>query len=487
MPGMFASAENAYLFRHVVLRDMAYQLQTPGDRARLHGLALRVLEAEIPDNSRDSLAAELADHAGLGAMHDAALATTELAYLDRALLHALKTFRTDTVATLALKVASHPQVELVPRLKALVSAAGAKGRQGRAAESLKLLQSARELVSADVPLEVQRSIASYLLSVYSESGDRESAQAELALLQQMGAGGDVEVAARVCGDMGRYFDINGNPEAAEREYRRCIELFDELGKPDESVPAMINLGGMLAERGQHDAGSELLQRALAISEQHNLARFIPVTVGNLAWQAQQQRRYPEALQLFTRAVALARESGNRYDLATILGNLGVLHADRGDTDDAVRVLAESLELHAETANRRGFGTALSDLASAHLTAGNTRQALDLALKALPIHSEFHNLRAMSLTTGTIARAQYVLGSFDEAMKSTQRALAHAREHGDENGVAGHLELVGRILHLTGRIAEANAVLDETEKLADRLNNQRVLSAIQDTRKRMQHS
>ncbi|KAF0245292.1 MAG: hypothetical protein FD180_1697 [Planctomycetota bacterium] len=40
-----SSAETAYLFRHALLRDAAYQLQLPGDRARLHGLAFEVIEA----------------------------------------------------------------------------------------------------------------------------------------------------------------------------------------------------------------------------------------------------------------------------------------------------------------------------------------------------------------------------------------------------------------------------------------------------------
>jgi hypothetical protein len=39
------SAEDACLFRHALLRDAAYQLHLPGDRARLHALALDLIEA----------------------------------------------------------------------------------------------------------------------------------------------------------------------------------------------------------------------------------------------------------------------------------------------------------------------------------------------------------------------------------------------------------------------------------------------------------
>jgi len=39
------NAELAYLFRHALLRDAAYQLQLPGGRTRLHGLAFEAIEA----------------------------------------------------------------------------------------------------------------------------------------------------------------------------------------------------------------------------------------------------------------------------------------------------------------------------------------------------------------------------------------------------------------------------------------------------------
>ncbi|NUN49609.1 MAG: hypothetical protein HUU15_12345, partial [Candidatus Brocadiae bacterium] len=41
---MTVTAESAYLFRHALLRDAGYQLQLPGGRARLHGLALEIIE-----------------------------------------------------------------------------------------------------------------------------------------------------------------------------------------------------------------------------------------------------------------------------------------------------------------------------------------------------------------------------------------------------------------------------------------------------------
>ena len=59
---MDVSAEQAYLFRHAVVRDAAYDLQLPSERAQLHGLALDVLES-LPGVNQPSAGLELAHHA----------------------------------------------------------------------------------------------------------------------------------------------------------------------------------------------------------------------------------------------------------------------------------------------------------------------------------------------------------------------------------------------------------------------------------------
>ena len=41
------NAETAYFFRHALTRDAAYQLQLPGDRAKLHALAFHLIESLI--------------------------------------------------------------------------------------------------------------------------------------------------------------------------------------------------------------------------------------------------------------------------------------------------------------------------------------------------------------------------------------------------------------------------------------------------------
>ena len=99
-------AEMAYLFRHALLRDAAYQLQLPGDRARLHALAFAAIEelagGRAPEpapldaaepvpfqpHSTDPFSEELAGHARVASPEGAAWLATRRLYLCRAAQHA---------------------------------------------------------------------------------------------------------------------------------------------------------------------------------------------------------------------------------------------------------------------------------------------------------------------------------------------------------------------------------------------------------------
>ncbi|MCA8937869.1 MAG: hypothetical protein KDB68_16910, partial [Planctomycetes bacterium] len=109
-------AEAAYLFRHALLRDAAYQMQMPGDRARLHELAFYLIEESFGGRAHESLpldargthefnphptdvvAAELAEHARISTSEETEPAKLDAAYrlyLRRAAEYSETQFRED--------------------------------------------------------------------------------------------------------------------------------------------------------------------------------------------------------------------------------------------------------------------------------------------------------------------------------------------------------------------------------------------------------
>lgn len=54
------TAEQAYIFRHAVVRDAAYNLHLPSERSELHRLVIACIGTAVGDGA---IAAELAEHA----------------------------------------------------------------------------------------------------------------------------------------------------------------------------------------------------------------------------------------------------------------------------------------------------------------------------------------------------------------------------------------------------------------------------------------
>ena len=216
------NAESAYVFRHALLRDAAYQLQLPGDRARLHGFALDVITALAgsppppgpldPDepaarpHPADPFAGELARHAALAGPN---FAEARLAWLRR---FADVSDRAGDVAAAA---------------EAWLEAAGLLGKRGgaearrRAAEMLRLRGRNRE--------------AEGLL--------------EEALKATRDAG-DARHEGIVLGSLANLVSETGRVPEAEEMLDRSVELLRRAGDRKWESTELANLGNLYVTTGR---------------------------------------------------------------------------------------------------------------------------------------------------------------------------------------------------------------------------------------------
>lgn len=119
------SGEIAYLFRHAVMREAAYQLHLPTSRAQLHGLACEVIESVVPETERGRMALELADHARAASTSgDDVFAHKESLYLRLAAEEETRTWRLAPAIQLMLRATEHPAKSAEEKFRCLRLAAG---------------------------------------------------------------------------------------------------------------------------------------------------------------------------------------------------------------------------------------------------------------------------------------------------------------------------------------------------------------------------
>lgn len=255
-------AEQAYLFRHALLREAAYQLQLPGDRARLHALAFEIIEAlhgglapEPPplENSdpppmqphpTDAVADELVTHAKLArTLDDGPWSCALRLYTRRLAEHAQRRHLTFASAGAWLELAG--MFDGRARARALLNAGVLLARTGHTTKALPMMEES------------------------------------LALFREAGAKRDEGI---VLGNLSALYESTGNVEPAIKHVTQCLEIYKAIG----------------------------------------YRRGVPRRMAGLALLYSQQGDLVKAEFLFNECLTAMREGGDTEGEAEVLANLGIL-------------------------------------------------------------------------------------------------------------------------------------------------------------------
>jgi tetratricopeptide (TPR) repeat protein len=365
------SAETAYLFRHALLRDAAYELQLPADRARLHELAFFLIEEAFggrapepppldavdpppcPPHRTDSIAAELAEHSRLAGGGEGegtgVLCTLYRLYLRRAAEYLERAFRPQAAA--------------------------------------QAWQSLSGLVAGAAGGECQR-------------------RAGVVLAQA------------------------GQPVAAQSAFMQALEMAREVGNRRGEGVALGNLAGVYRETGRVDQAERTYELSLAIAREISDRRCEGAALGNLAIVYYTTGRMEQAERVFEQALAIHREVGNRRYEGIVLGNLASVYQENGRLDLAERTQEQALAIAREVSDRRAEGIALSNLAIVYHETGRPERAERIYEQALAIHREIGNRHFEGLQMCACATYLALQNRPEQARECWQSGAAILRELGD---------------------------------------------------------
>lgn len=375
----------AYLFRHALVREGAYELQLPRDRARLHGLALDVLEELLTDNDPlDAAALELADHAAIAAQLEEQAdryLQAEVRHLRRALEYARRRYAHATVVGTGNRLLEHPFAPAEARSELARTIGFAQMYQGEMQQAIdgfrRAARSARDTVEKGRALlaeaDIYRNLARHaeaeplfreaLDCLPAEHPDHAVAQRQLATLHLMQgqvqqgesmmrqalqaslAAGDTSSAARCEANLGVVMMRTGRPAEAEQSFLRARELAATADDRTTVALANENLGALLAHTGRADEGEECFLSAMEQARRLGDRPLLASILTNRGLALTEARRFPEAEASMLDAIALHRETRNLGKLALTLTNLGVLYFRTGRKANALRLTRESLALH----------------------------------------------------------------------------------------------------------------------------------------------
>ena len=417
------AGEQQYAFRHVLVRDVAYQHLPRRARAERHQRAATWLQSLPADRSDDR--AELLAHHWQAAYQYARASRQPTSGLALSARLALRAAGDRALSLIDFEGADRwysAALELWPQDDAdrplLLLRLGEAQVQSAAKGSPILAEAANRLLADG---DVERAAEAYQLQGLllhrqgKATAARELYEQALTLLSGRGPS---KIRATILGELARHFSLTGHSDDAFRTGTEALHLAEELGLRDQMALAFCVLGNLRIDMGDASGITEL-ERAVGIALESNYVETAAM-YGDLANALIVLGKLPRGFALQEQA----RESAQRFGVVHLLRHLEV-----------ERIVQDYLQGDWKSGSQRCRDFIVG------VESGSPHDAADLCWQVRAL---------IGLGNGTLS----------EAMSDAQRAAELGIASGYTQALLPTIAVHARTLLANGRLAEAHARVDE---------------------------
>jgi tetratricopeptide (TPR) repeat protein len=467
--------EPAYIFKHALIQDVAYQSLLKERRRELHravGLAIE----EIYADRLNEHAEELAHHFENGGDWDKAFT-----YLVRSGDRAKAAYANQTALDLyarALEVSARVTSALAPaRIVEIHHRRGEVLRLlARYVDSIAEFERMREVArsSGDRVREgealVEMSYSQFLTFNNDAIGRcRRLAQEALAIGRETGS---QHVVARSLCYLGLAAQADGEVADGDRLFEESLAIARAGGFPDTVAVSLTWLGAHANWRGEFTQAIDTSRQAAAAAREINdgLSELIANAFVCLSQIGLGQ--YPEALATIDDGLAMARDRNNSFIVGRLTNTLGWLYQELGDFRRATEYNREAAEIGRRAKNANVEVSSLINLSLDELNLGDPRRALALMEETQERVEKFafgaHRWRWSNHLSAYLSEALLAIDERERALEQADKALRQARATGSVKYQARALALRGQVLLEDGQPAHARTALAEALALTRRI-------------------
>ncbi|MEZ4886611.1 MAG: tetratricopeptide repeat protein [Chitinophagales bacterium] len=370
------------IFRHTLLRDMAYDMQLKERLRQLHQLAAVAMEGLYSKNHEEKYA-DIAFH-----YEKAETTIKSIEYLEKAGMYAQENFQNQQALDLFERLLKQLQNLKDPDLtwKILLKKAAVLRTIGKWDAAQEVYEDAMELArmfkNEAYIIEIQFNLArifslqgkyqtslnlyQQILTAYKSTNNKtqiantigymgvvhinlsEYEKAAKCFQQQISLAselGDEKNHATALGNLGSLFNQIGNHEAAMDCYRKSYELFEKIGSPQNAAMNLANMGTIATVKDDYDSAMDYYQKSLKRFEKTGYQHGIAYTIVNIGYTFMQKGLYNEAFSYYEKSLRLSLQMKDRRLQAFAEGNIGMVHYHKNNCELALPYLDKAIEGH----------------------------------------------------------------------------------------------------------------------------------------------
>ncbi|HEY1011053.1 MAG TPA: tetratricopeptide repeat protein [Herpetosiphonaceae bacterium] len=430
--------DEAYMFKHIVTQEVAYESLAYATRAALHEQFAAFLERSAQAGGQQEVDL-LAYHYGRSQNQ-----AKQREYLRKAAEAAQGAYANQAAIDYyrrLLDLLDEPgQLETLAEIGTLLIRAGAWAESGATYERALLL--ADRLGDRAARMRCLQSLATLQIKQgrYPEALERATAARHLAakLGDPAGIAEALYSLATIAGYQGRY-------QPASAYYEECLALRRRINDPAAVAVSLQGQASVSYFQGDFAAAQRLMEESLAMRRQLEDKPGIATSLGALASVALSRGDYGRARDFTEESLILEREMGNKAGIAFALHSLASIAEAQGESERAGALYLESLALRRELGNRLGMANSLLKLGEIARAGGDYARAQDWYNESLAIFSELGNRSNIAWLLHNLGYVQSHQGRDGSARQLFAAGLEMFRELEDKSGVASCLAGVAGIL------------------------------------------
>ncbi|HET7874340.1 MAG TPA: adenylate/guanylate cyclase domain-containing protein [Methylomirabilota bacterium] len=444
--------EPAYIFKHAVIQDVAYNSLLKERRRELHRAVGAAIEELYPDRLAEHYQ-ELAHHFVHGEHWEKAFE-----YLVRSGDKAKDAFASQTALDFyakALEVAAHMTPPPAAGRLAVVRQRRAEvwRLMARYLEAIAELERMLEVARAggdrfaEAQAVVDLALAHWLTFSSEHMGDaKRFAEQALALGRDIG---DEHAVAKSLSYLGLIDQVGGDMVAADVKLAESLRLARAGAFKDAIAQNLTWLGAHANWRGEFHKAIPLCRDAEETARENHdgFAELFALAFRCLALAG--LGHYREALDVIHQGLTLARERESMFVVGRLTNSLGWLHQELGDFERALEYDRQGVDLGRQVHNPNVEISSLINLAWDHLHQGDPAKALGILEETFVRVDKHafgaHRWRWWIHLQAYIAEALIALGQPEQALRHVEEGMVKSR-------ATGSLKYVGRGHLLRGRIA-----------------------------------
>jgi len=314
------------------------------------------------------------------------------------------------------------------------------------AEAVGYLNRALDLTQED-DLEQRYKLLLARETVYDRFGAREGQKQDLSTLAELvkkikDSRHSIEVALRQANYAEAVSDYAEALEAAQQVIAQAKQLQDSVSEGK----GLIIWGKTLLRQSNYNTAQEILEQALTLAQVNHHRHNEVHSLYCLAMLQYLQGDYPTAQDYCQEALTICRSDNYRLIQAHTLNVLGLIHLHLGDYPTAQDHFEQSILIYYTIGDRRGESKPFGNIGLIHFSLGDYEAARDYFEEALAIQRETNDRDGIADTLSNLGLVYCNLGDYNAARSYLGNSLEIRKEIGNQIGEADTLSIFGFVYH-----------------------------------------